>query len=131
MLYTDKPKTPMMIKGVALISHKMKNRERVYMGGIEKYEGQLLDVIDRNSSGDVLVITKDNLGIGDVLAEDVFFFLPLVKEKGIIIPVELQGTDKIIWLATAIEFGIEKFNVKYISKCIAEQRVSTKLDFLS
>jgi hypothetical protein len=120
------------IKGIALTRPRFKNRDRVYMGGIELYEGQLLDVLDHNDDGDILALSpKDNAGIGDILGEDILCFLPIRKENGVIIPVELHGVERMNWHTAAHIKGTEKFNILFIAKCIATQKVTTNLsDFL-
>jgi len=114
----------MEYKGIALISNNIKHRNRIYVGGIEKYEGKILVVFDKSViNGDCLCISDDNLGLGDIHSEDVSCFLPIVKKQGVMIPADLSFIEEIIWLAEALNMGINKFNFKYSFLCIEKQQI--------
>ena len=114
----------MEVKGMALIANKIRNRDRVYMGGIDKYEGLFLRVIDRNERGDCLVLDRNGVGIGDFLSDDILCFVPLKKNNlGVIVPIELDMIQQGYWSAVAMKVGIDKFNVDFISDCIKRQGI--------
>lgn len=120
-----------MENGIALISNKMKHRDRVYVGGIEKYEGKLLTVMEKSScTGDCLCLSDDQSGLGDIHKDDVICFLPLTKKQGIIIPTGLSFTDEINWIGYANIIGVDKFNIKYVMLCSTKQEVIKDLNLI-
>ena len=118
----------MDIKGIAMISPQVKNRNRIYMGGLDKYEGKVLQVIDRNNDGDCLVL-NDN-GMGDFLASDILCFLPVTKKMDIVLPVGLSFFEEQLWISKAMQVGIDKFNWAFFNKAVIDQRIPTDLNFI-
>lgn len=113
--------------GYAMIKNPIKNRNRVYMGGIHLYEGKVLNVMDRNDSGDCLVISE--AGMGDVLSEDIQVFVPIKKKHDVIMPADISVIDEMLWYNKAWQEGIEKFNNRFIMHCIMNQSVDK--DFIN
>jgi hypothetical protein len=107
--------------GIAMIRKPIINRNQGYMGGIELYEGKLLDVMDRNDAGDCLVMSS--AGLGNILAEDIVEFVPVVKKKGVIMPSNITILEEFLWFNKAVEEGIGKFNNRFIFHCIEKQTV--------
>jgi len=120
----------MKIKGVVLTMPKFKNRSHIYVGGIESYEKNYLEVIHRYENGDVTVLSEDRSVTAKIYAEDIMCFFPIKKENGVFMPVDLEGYDRIHWISEAIQFGIEKFNIRYVCACIVAQGVVREPKFL-
>jgi hypothetical protein len=116
--------------GHAMIARPIKGKTSHCWPDNETYEGQLVQVIERNPEGDCLCLApKGKAGMATIDASDVLFFVPMKKDgTNHIVPANLSLIEEMNWSAMVHQFP-EVYNAAVLAFCTRENRCPSYSDF--